>query len=402
MGRLGHSFAALKERNFRYVILSTISLSFGQWFQQVGLAWLVFELTGSASQLGAISGVQGLVFLLMSPLAGILSDRLNRRRLLIATTGISAIQSLALAVLVASARVEVWHLYVFSLVGGAAMAFSQPVRQAFVFDVVGREGIARAVPVNSFAQNLARIVAPAAAGMIIGFAGTASVFYGVALLTLLAVGFTMLIGATNQLKLDMKDSPWRTLSGGLRYSLSNPTILGLLVLAMIPTLMIFPYVGFLPFFAAKLHGGAQGYGVLATGAGWGSLVGLFALMFVGEVKHKGKVMLLAQGLYPVAVALFSLSSNFVAAMAFLVVAGVFFSISTTLQNTMILVSAREDMRGRVMALYAMASGLQPIGSLTMGVAIATWGPSEAVFGYMMVATALGVIAAFTFGSVRRA
>jgi hypothetical protein len=131
-------------------------------------------------------------------------------------------------------------------------------------------------------------------------------------------------------------------------------------------------------------------------------VGLSGLVVMGDLKSKGKVMLVAQTIYPVAVAFFALSNSFMLAMVFLMAAGIFNSINTTLQNTLFLLLSREDVRGRVMSLHSMTGGLQPIGSLAMGVAIGLWGASGAVVGFMAVSVACILITAAAFGQMRRA
>ncbi|MBI2172021.1 MAG: MFS transporter [Chloroflexi bacterium] len=406
VSRLGKSFAALQARDFRYLVFSSAALGFGQWFQQIGLGWLVFQETGSATQMGAIGAVRGVVFLMLSPPAGILCDRMSRRLLIIGSTGVTVLQALGLAVLVGTGRAELWHLYLFSVIEGAASSVNQPARQAFVYDVVEKQDLASAVTLNSIAQNIARVSGPAIAGIIIGFVGTASVFYILTALKVAAIALTVLISSnTRQVFLAAQENPLRSLAVGLRYSWENKAILGLVVIGVIPTLFIYPYVQFLPFFAARLGSEEQAaalYGFLATGVGWGSLVGLSGLVVMGDLRAKGKVMLVAQTLYPVAVALFALSNSFMLAMAFLMAAGVFNSINTTLQNTLFLLLSREDVRGRVMSLHSMIGGLQPIGSLTMGVAIGLWGASGAVVGFMAVSVACILIAAAAFGQMRRA
>ncbi|MBI4203141.1 MAG: MFS transporter [Chloroflexi bacterium] len=402
-GRLEQSLISLKGRDFRYLVFSSAALGYGQWFQQIGLGWLIFQMTGSAAQLGAIGAVRGVVFFVLSPPAGILCDRMSRRMLIIVSTGVTVFQALGLAVLVATGDAQVWHLYTFSIIEGIASSVNQPARQAFVYDVVGREGLSRAIPINSIAQNIARISGPAIAGMIIGFVGTASVFYILAALKVLAMFFTMKISpVTQQVITANQESPLRNLREGLLYSFTNRAILGLIIIGIIPTLLIYPYIQFLPIFSERLHGGAIGYGVLATGVGWGSLVGLSALVLMGDLRSKGKVMLTAQTLYPAAVAGFTLAGNFPLAMAFLVVAGICNSVNTTLHNTLFLLLSREDMRGRVSSLNSMVGGLQPIGTLGMGLAITAWGATPAVFGSMLIAIAFVLVFVGAFGSVRRA
>lgn len=401
--RLGQSYGILKVRNFRFLFLSNVSLNFAQWFQSIGLGWLVLQLTGSAAQMGFITFTQGVSLLITSPLAGVLSDRVHRRTLLMTTTAINAIQAMSLATLVATGYAHLWELYIFAAIGGMANSITQPVRQAFVYDAVGREAVARAVPVNNLAQSGTRVLGPALAGIVVGFFGTSIAFYAQGALALLALGLTSLIGATHQVRsTGARESPLKTLTQGMRYVASTPSLRGQVVVQIIPVLLVYPYVQFLAFFAGQLHGGAQTYGFLATGAGYGGVMGLLILTTIGEVQHKGRVLLLAVTMYPVSVALFTLAPNFPVAMLFLIINGFCNAFYMAMQNTLFLLSAREDMRGRVMGLYSMIQGLGPIGQVTMGLAISRWGPSEAVRGFEVVAIVLLLASALTLKSVRDA
>ncbi len=401
--RLGQSYGILKVRNFRYLFLSNVSLNFAMWFQSIGLGWLVYQLTGSAAHMGAITATQGLTLLVTSPFAGVLSDRMHRRTLLMITTAVNAAQALSLATLVATGYGQLWELYVFAVIGGMANSVTQPVRQAFVYDAVGREAVARAVPVNNLAQSGTRVLGPALAGIVVGFMSTSSAFYIQGVLALLAMGLTSLIGATHQVKTTaVRESPFKTLTQGMSYVAGERSLRGQVIVQIIPALLVYPYVQFLAFFAAQLHGGPQTYGFLATGAGYGGVMGLFILTTIGEVKHKGRVLLLSVTMYPVSVALFTLAPNFPVAMLFLIINGFCNAFYTAMQNTLFLLSAREDMRGRVMGLYSMIQGLGPIGQLAMGFAISRWGPSEAVRGFEILAIVLLLTSALTLKSVRDA
>lgn len=402
--KLSQSFGALKVRGFRYLFLSNVSINFAQWFQSIGLGWLVFELTGSATQMGAITGTQGIFLLLASPVAGILSDRMNRRKLLMIATAINAVQALTLAILVGSGLAQIWHLYAYAIIGGIANAVSQPVRQAFLYDIVGREGIARAVPLNQFAFSGARVIGPAIAGAVIGFTGTSNVFYIQGILAVIAMVLTVIIGPTEHAVAANKgESPLESIGAGLRYAVNTPAIFGQLFTQTILTLLVYPYVQFLAFFAAQMNGGPQGYGILATGAGYGGILGLmFMTMVVGEVKKKGMVLLIAQTAYPCAVALFSLTHTIPTAMVFLILAGFCNSFIMAMQNTLLLMNTRSDMRGRVMSLYTMMGGLGPVGQFGLGLAITQWGPNTAVLGFTLTAVVLMAIAMLCFPAVRKA
>jgi MFS family permease len=167
------TFISFANRDFRYLGLSTLALGFGQWAQQIGLAWLAFDLTGSAVQLGAISAFRAGVGTVTAPLGGFLADRYPRRRVIIWSTAASVIQAGLLAGLILAGMIQMWHVYALALAGGLIQSFTQPARQAFVYDISTDETLVNAIAMNSMVQNMARIAAPPLTGAMIGFWGTA-------------------------------------------------------------------------------------------------------------------------------------------------------------------------------------------------------------------------------------
>ncbi|MCX6020996.1 MAG: MFS transporter [Chloroflexi bacterium] len=394
----------MSQRDFRYLTLSSASLGFGQWFQQIGLGWLVFQLTGSPAQMGTITFVRGIMVLVASPPAGVLSDRFSRRTIIMWTALVNAAQAVALAVLVIAELAQPWHLYGFAIISGAIQAVAQPARQAFVYDVTTREMLTNAMAVNSLAQNLARVMGPPLAGVMIGLLGTASSFFMLAIFNLTALGFTSMIHTRTQFKpAQQKESPLTAMMGGLRYSLQHRLILALLLTTIIGPMLVFPWVQYLPVFATEvLNGGPETYGLLATGVGWGSLIGLLAVAYVGDIKRKGLAIVVGQIGYASMVLAFTRTDSLAVGMLCLVVAGIFFSVMQVMVQTLFQLAVSNDMRGRVMALYSMEGGFQPVGSLPMGFAIERWGAPNTVMGFMLLAiTAMMSVTVF-FPELRRA
>ncbi|MEX2031614.1 MAG: MFS transporter, partial [Dehalococcoidia bacterium] len=159
-------FTSLRNRDFRWLWISTLAVGFGQWGQQIALNVLVYNLTDSAVQLGAVTFASGLVSLGLTPFAGLLADRYSRRNIMVITTLLGAVQAGILAVLVLAGVVEVWHAYVFAVLTALAQAANQPARQAFVNDISTPETLANAISLNSIAQNLSRISGPPLVGIL--------------------------------------------------------------------------------------------------------------------------------------------------------------------------------------------------------------------------------------------
>ena len=401
---LGRALISLKFRDFRYLALSSLALGFGQWFQTVALGWLAFEITGSAIQLAVVGSIRGVVVVGITPIGGFLADRFNRRNVIAWTTGLACVQALALAWLVFSGLAEIWHLYFFALLEGTAAATYQPSRQALVFNVVPRESLPNAVAMNSISQNLARVSGPAAAGMLIGFGGSGAAFFALGVVKLFAAGVTLFIRGTvtPQTVTTRGQSPFRSVWEGLQYAFSNRTILALLIVAGIGPMIVWPYLQMLPVFVEILGRGPSAYGVLATAAGWGSLIGLAALISVGDIQRRGRVVLVMQLTYIFLVAAFAQSRGFELSLALLFAAGIFLVVSTTLTNTLFQIVVTDEYRGRVMSLYTMSTGFQFIGALPMGLAISTWGAPAGVTLFMVVGGITTLAVAILSPALRRA
>lgn len=401
---VGQGFPSLRLRDFRYLTLGTVVAGFGQWAQIVGLGWLVYVLTGSAVQLGSISAVRGLIGLAVAPGSGVLLDRIDRRQVLIVTTSLGAAKTAVLAALVVSGAVEVWHVYVFAVADGVITTVNMTARQAFVFDVTTDEALPNAVAVSSMAQNLSRVAGPPLTGAIIGLYGEGAPFVFITVMLTVAAALTARISRETRQVIRMREeNPLRSLMEGVRYIATDERILGLMVVGIVPGLLIYPYISLLPIFAAEvLHRGASGYGVLSSMGGWGSLVGLLGLALLGDIRRKGAMLLSGLILYALIVIFFTQSTVYPLSLGLLALSGVFLSVALVLTNTLIQLHVRDDMRGRTLAVYQMTGGLSTIGALPMGAAVAWLGPSLGVGLFIVTATALLVLVAASWGSLRRA
>ncbi len=396
--------ASLKVRDFRYLALSNLAQGFGQWFQTVGLPLVVFEMTKSGTQMGLIAGARGGIVLVASPLGGILSDRFSRRTVIVVFSAIAAIQAAALALLMATDLIKIWHLYVFAVVEGFANGVNQPARTAFVSDAVDAPDLPNAIALNSIVQNAARVTGPPLAGAIYGFLGKEAVFFGLAALKLLSMGVTLLISRQTRQVINRKqESALRSLWEGVRYSYDNKVVLALLIVHAVPSLLVFPYINILPFFAFDVvHSNAQGLGWLYSGVGWGSLIGLAWMAFAGDLRHKGLVMFGTFLVYALFLVGFSRSGSFALSMTLLIMAGVVFAPTSALSQIILLLKTRGDMTGRVVALYSMVMGIAPLGAILMGVAVDLWGPQNAVSVFASLAVASVIVVAIFAPSLRRA
>lgn len=362
----------------------------GSWSQTIGQGWLVHELTRSAFQLGLIAFIRGIAMLAASPFGGLVSDALDRRRVVIGSTLLAAANAVALTLLVATGQIVIWQLYVLAAIDGLLGALNQPARQALVYDVSGKDDLTNAVALSSVGGNVMRIIGPSLGGALIGGWGVAACFVFQAMCFLLAAGVTVRIRPVDQARTRMA-SLADSLLGGFGYACQNRAVLLLLAVAAIPSLFVYPYVGFVPVFASEvLHVGAFHFGVLMTAVGVGSIPGALVAANMRRQQGYGLVLVATTAAYMTMVAAFALSPWYALAFSCLVTAGVANAIQNTLNSALIQFHVSDEYRGRVSALYFMTGGLTPFGSLAMGGLIALWGAPAAVAGFSLLATAFVV------------
>ena len=400
---IGETFASLRIRDFRYLAISTLASGFAQWAKQLAIFALVYDMTGSAVQLGTVAAFRGIVGTALAPYGGYLSDRFSRRTVIVVSTLFDAVLAGVLAVLVLADQHEIWHIYVVALGGGLAQSINQPARQAFVYDITDDETMPNAIAVNSMVQNIARVLGPAGFGVMMAVWGIAASLITLLILQLLATVATLAVSrTTRQARLVAGSHALTMMREGFAYCWHDRRILGLVVASTIPSLLVFSYLPFLKVVSEDvLNRGNTGYGLLSSMGGWGSLVGLLALASMSGMQRRGWWMLGGYIGYAVLLIVFSWSANLYLSMATLVVAGVFFSISSTLNNTLLLQLSPSEMRGRVMAVNQMAHGVQPLGAFPMAFAVSAFGVQTGLGIFMVAATVAFVVFGLVWSSVRR-
>lgn len=394
-------FVSFEQRDFRYLGLSTLAVGFGQWAQQLGLPLLTLDLTGSATQLGFLAFFRGAVGVVTAPIGGVLADRYPRRAVIVASTAASAAQALFLAIMIVLGRIELWHVYAFAFSGGIIQSLTQPARQAFVYDVSTDETLQNAIVMNSFVQNLARIAGPPLVGAMVVW-GIGAPFIFMAATQVLATALTLLISKQTRQGRPVRGNAAGQIIEGFRATWQDKRILGLVVVHSIPPLLILPYLPFIAIISRDVLGqGAVGYGLMISMVGWGSIVGMFGLALAGDPRHKGALMMVGFLGYSSFLVLFCASTSFALSLAALGIAGIFFSVAQALNNTLVQVAAPNAVRGRIMAVWQMGGGLQPIGSLPMGILISLVGPQLGIGAFMVTATVAFALFALLWSSVRK-
>ena len=380
-----HTFSSLTIRNYRlWVVGQGISLS-GTWMQTVAQGLLVLQLTGSGTALGLVTALQTIPVLLFGPWGGVVADRFPKRRILYVTQTVSAILGLLLGTLVATGAIRIEMVYLVALCLGAVSAVDNPTRQAFVVEMVGKDEIVNAVSLNSTEINLARVVGPALAGILIASVGLAVCFLinGLSFLAVLAVLMAMRAGELRPTPIGSR-MPGQ-LRQGLRYVRASPVIRTILVMMAIIGTFTYEFSVSLPLFAeVTFRQGPSTYAAMTAAMGLGAVVGgLYTASRGFGSLQRLTIMALFFG---ATVLLTAVAPTLPLALLALVAVG-FCSIGfTSLGNATLQLTSSAEMRGRVMALWTVAFlGSTPIGGPVIGAIGEHVGPRWAL--------ALGAVAA---------
>jgi MFS family permease len=358
---------ALRHRNFQLFFSGQMISLTGTWMQSVAQAWLVYRLTESALLLGSVGFASQIPVFLIAPLGGITADRINRRRLVIATQISSMILAGVLAWLTLSHRVHVWHIFVLAALLGVVNAFDIPGRQSFLIDMVGKEDLMNAIALNSSMFNGARVIGPAVAGILVARIGEGWCFAANAL-SYIAVIIGLLLMNVESPARSTDHSPLEDIVEGFRWVSQTRIIRALLLLIGLVSLVGMPYTVLMPVFADKiLHGGARGLGILMGATGVGALLGALTLAAKVGVKGLGRWVAITCASLGIGLICFSFSTSFWLSVALLLPCGYSMMLQMACSNTLIQTMVPDQLRGRVMSLYSMMfMGMAPFGAFFGG------------------------------------
>jgi MFS family permease len=401
-------FRAMQHRNFQLFIAGQLISLIGTWMQSTAQLWLVYKLTGSAALLGVFGFANQVPILFLASIGGYVGDRYNRHRGVIWTQTASMILAFALAGLTLWKIINVWELIFIAFLVGIVNAFDVPIRQAFFVQMVGKEDLPNAIALNSSIFHGARVVGPAIAGTTIAWLdahhvksseGWCFLMNGLSFLAVIGALAAMRIAKTEAKR--PEGSPFQNFIQGFRFAMTDLPIRSALLLLSVLSLFGLQYAVFLPLFAKDiLHSGARGFGLLMSSAGVGAVLG--ALHFAARTDYKGLARWIAATSMICAMGLevFARSRLFWLSSAVLLIVGFAVTLQMTATNTLIQNRVPDELRGRVMAVYAtMMMGMQPIGALIAGgVAKHAGAPTTlAVFGILVLLGSL----VFLFRVVRR-
>jgi MFS family permease len=366
---ISHAWRALRHRNFRLFFSGQSISLIGTWMTRVATSWLVFRLTGSALLLGTVSFAGQIPAFLIAPFAGVWVDRLNRRHVLIWTQAFSMLQSLALAALTLSHVITIPWILILAVTQGIINAFDMPGRQSFFVEMVeDRADLGNAIAINSSMVNMARLVGPSLAGMLIAVTSEGWCFLidGVSYIAVIASLTAMSLKPQQTRK--PTTSMWHELHEGWTYVTGFLPIRVILSLFAVVSLMGMPFVVLMPIFAARvLHGGPHTLGFLMGAMGVGALVSALSLAVRKTIRGLIRIIPIAAMVFGVGLIGFGFSRSFWLSMVAVFVAGMGMMQGMAASNTIIQTLVSEDKRGRVMSYYTMAfMGMAPFGSLLAG------------------------------------
>lgn len=364
------TFASLAYPQFRLFWLSNLIVAVGLMVEAVAQQWLIVELTDSATVLGLVWGIWGLAFAASSVPLGILSDRANRRNLLLAGSLIALVVAALLAVLVAASLVAIWHVVVASGIAGVLLALRIPSGQAMTARLVPPERTMNAISLNQMAHSLPSIAGPAVGGIIVALVGVAGAYFVTSGAFL--VGVLMMMGVAASYGVVQRRAPQSAgadLREAWQYLRSHRELLHLTAVMLAPFVLGQSYVLLLPLFVEKELGlGPEALGALSAALGAGSVLG--ALLVATFVRERQLGLLMCGGIFITGLAgvLYGLSGNVVLTGAFLFAAGAGESAIFSSYNTILLLRLPDELRGRIMGLMFTLVGMYPVGAIVAGIA----------------------------------
>ena len=391
----GLIFRTLRYRNFRLFFGGQCISLVGTWMQQVAVSWLVYRLTDSVFLLGIVGFAGQFPTFLFSPLAGVLSDRWNRRRILVLTQSLSMLQALTLAILVLTGAIAVWHIILLSLFLGCVNALDIPTRQSFVIHMIDdKKDLGNAIALNSAMFNGARFIGPSLAGILIALFGEGICFL------LNGMSYVAVIAALLSINISHVTPEKKTtdilqeLTEGLNYVYGFKPIRFILLLLALISFMGVPYAVLMPAFARDLlHGGAHTLGFLMSASGAGALTGAMYLASRKSVLGLGRIIPLAAGIFGAGLIGLSLFPIFWFSLLLMFISGFGVMVHVASSNTLLQTIVDDNKRGRVMSFFAVSfMGMMPFGSLIAGTLAGFIGITDTI----MIGGACCVVGAILF------
>lgn len=360
-------FKAFQYRDFRLMWVGACTSSVGTWMQKVAQSWLVLSISGSPFLLGLDAFLGEIPIFLFSLVGGVVADRVERRRILLASQFVQMSCAFLLTLLIAAGLVRVWHILALSFVVGLAQAFGGPAYQALIPMLVDKEDLPNAIALNSIQFNLARVIGPMLGGVALTQFGAVWCFF-LNGLSFIAVIISLMLLSVRFVPERTGETVVASMRQGLQFVRTQGAMVALIVLAFCMTALAIPLITFLPVFARDVfHRGPTTFTIFLCSSGAGSIAGALIVAGLGNIRRKGRVALSMLVSLGASISGFALSSHIVLSCVLLFLSGLsLIAVFATIASLVQLITSNE-MRGRVMSVYNVAfRGGMPIGSLITG------------------------------------
>ena len=372
--------AAWRYRDYRFLWGCTLGIYIGHWIEIVIVSWLVLELTDSPFLVGLL-GTCRFIAMFLGPFCGTISDRHDRRHILIIVQLAMAAASLIMMGLSFTSRLEAWHLFVFTLFGSVGFTLNFSTLYATASDIVKSSHVVSAVSLLMVATGVTTIFGPLLGGSSLGVIGGGGCF------ALMAAGYLAAFFLTLPMKVPVPErakndeSVWQNLVAGLRYIKDDKALLALILLAALANLLILPYrYTLIPLFARDIfHTGASGFGELLAAVGLGATIGSLATGALPRTLNKGRILIAISIVWPALLMVLAATRLFSLSIVLLIAAGVAQGISMALIQSLLLLWSSAEMRGRVSGVRAFAISTLPFGNLITGSGASLWGAPVTLF-----------------------
>jgi MFS family permease len=394
------TFAALRYRNFRLFFVGQLVSLIGSWMQYTAQGWLVYQLTGSKVLLGTVAAVGSLPMLLLSVWGGSVADRHPKRTVIFWTQTVMMLQAFVLAALVGSGRIQPGHILALAALGGVAMAFDMPARQAFMVEMTSREDLMNTVALNSSIVNGARVIGPAVAGLLMAQVGLTLCFFLNGLSFLAVIAGLLLMRLPTFVPPAKPASAGRHMLEGFAYVAGHRRVRILLLLFGVVGVFGWSYSVLLPAYATDvLRVGESGYGALLSANGLGALLGALTVATFGNRVRPRLMILGGLWLFCAMLLLLAVVRWYPLVLLCMAVGGWGMLLYFATTNTLIQTSVSDAMRGRVMGIWALVfGGMMPLGGLESGLASHAVGVPWAVAAGALICAGAGLV---TWWAVRR-
>ena len=385
-------FTALRHRNYRLFFFGQLISLIGTWMDKTAEGWLIYQLTGSKILLGVVAAAGTAPMVVFSFWGGSIADRRPKRSILVVTQSCSMCLAFVEAFLVWTHLIQPWQLVILATFGGIIMAFDMPARQAFAIEMTSREDLMNTISLNSSIVNGARLIGPSLAGVIMARLGIAPCFFFNGLSFLAVIAGLLMMNPPRMTPSVRTGSALRHALGGLAYVRHNRRVFTLLSLFSVVGIFGWSYSVLMPAYARDvLNLGATGYGTLMSASGLGALAGALVTAAIGQAMPRRPAVLGGVWLFAGMLFLFSITRVYALDLLFLALAGFGMMIFFSTSNTLIQTSVPDEMRGRVMGVWALIfGGMVPVGSLEAGT-LAHWVGTPATIGAGAVVCALAAL-----------